>query len=181
MNRENGLTAYAVYIVLFLSTAYVSTLVLPVLNTLIGRATWLNLIPVLVPLATGLLASELFEGESLLRTGIIGTGILGVSSSLGEITNRLLRRLNSMINEVYTGTPSEAMQESGVAGLIGNLDSAGVNPVMVFLMAGIGYNIPVLYRYLKNGDGERIYLTLYIFPLVVAVGLVYGIRLLFPR
>lgn len=172
---RTNLSRYAIYLVLFISTLYVSTSIVPLLNTLIGQSHLTTItVSLLVPLATGLIVTELFERDSLLRTGLAGTVYISIASSLGEITNQLLKVLNKKINEVYTGNPSQEMIDAGVSGIIGNLDSAGVNPFLVFLGAAAGYNLPIVYRYIHDqGENDYVYLALYVFPVVLTAALVY--------
>lgn len=178
-NDSSSLTSYGLYAVLFLSTAYISMAIMPLSNFLLGSGGFQIILPALIPLAIGVVTADIFSGKELLRTGLVGSILVAISSALGELTQRGLEILGQMISDIYTGTPSETMQETGASGLIGNLDSAGVNPIAVFAIAFIGLNIPIIYSFLQEtGEAKKTHLLLYAFPPVIAVGTLYMLRLL---
>jgi hypothetical protein len=135
---------YSLYLVLFISNAYTAAVMLPLLSVFFGGIVWINLSVIFVPFLVGFVLSELLESTKLLRSAALGTLIIGFTSLLGAISNRvMIKQLRDFV---------ESFPQITDAVIMGNLEAAGMNTAAVLILGVLAFNAPILYRYLQDRE-----------------------------
>lgn len=160
---------YSIYAILFLSNLYVAAIILPLLTVPISEEISINLIALFIPLLAGFMVSELLSDFKLFKTGIIGSTLLSVSSALGIISNKTIISALIWLSEKFSQTYSrqETSGAESFSGILVNIDTVGAEIPLIFGIGFLGFNIPILYRCLKDGSVDAKYMIGYIIPVAV--------------
>jgi hypothetical protein len=160
---------YSIYAILFLSNLYVSAVMLPLLSVFMGGLSEINWLAFFIPIIAGFVLSELLSGSKLLKAGIVGSTFISVSSAMGIISNKAVISALIWLSEKFPEAYLEQISsnEPAMRGILGNINSAGAEVNLAFVIAFIGFNIPVLYRLLKDDSVEKKYLLGCIIPVAV--------------
>jgi hypothetical protein len=141
---------YALYTVLLISNIYTAAIVLPLLSVFLGGIAEIILLALPVPLLIGFVLSQVLDDGRLIRSSIIGTLIIAATSATGYFANQFIEGFLVDIAQQSSQQASQLPSSVGSPAILGNLSQFGAQPSMIFAAAAIGFNLPILYQYLRE-------------------------------